>query len=521
MKQLLNTVFAIIIACLACIQHVGPACADNIREPVWAGRFYPASQVELEQVIDNFTRQAKQTKIQIPREGSLKALILPHAGYIYSGLTAAHSSLVLKENQFEKVILMGPDHRIGFNNSAISDVEAYQTPLGLVKLSKDAAALRSQSNLFRSIPDSDMQEHSVEVILPFLQYYIKKFEFIPIVTGMADFKSLAHAIEPLVDEKTLLVASSDLSHYLSYTEAVKRDRETINMILNLESDKLLKSNNRACGKIPISIILNMAGKYGWQPVLLHYSNSGDTAGGRAKVVGYAAIAFYGDLSMQKENNLSKEISDQHGRALVKLARQTILKKLGLKKLGLKKLDPKRLDPKRLGRKIDMPESDSLSEILPELLMDDDLQAQRGTFVTLKIDDRLRGCIGSLSADEPVVEGVRRNAINAAFHDPRFSPLTVEEVDNVEIEISILTEPQFLEYTDSVDLISKLRADVDGVIIRKGAASATFLPQVWKQLPRPDMFLSQLCLKAGLSADTWRKAGLEVKTYQVQYFEENR
>ncbi len=506
MKQLLITIFAIIIACLACIQHVGPACADNIREPVWAGRFYPASQAELEQVIDNFTRQAKQTKIQIPREGSLKALILPHAGYIYSGLTAAHSSLVLKENQFEKVILMGPDHRIGFNNSAISDVEAYQTPLGLVRLSKDAATLRSQSNLFRSIPDSDMQEHSVEVTLPFLQHYIKKFEFIPIVTGRANARSLAHAIEPLIDEKTLLVASSDLSHYLSYTEAVKRDRETINMILNLESDKLLKSNNRACGKIPIGIILNMAGKYGWQPVFLHYSNSGDTAGGRAKVVGYAAIAFYGDLSMQKENNSSKQISNQHGQALVNLARQTILKKLGRKELG---------------RKIDMPEPDSLSEILPELLADDDLQAQRGTFVTLKIDDQLRGCIGSLSADEPVVEGVRRNAINAAFHDPRFSPLTVEEVDNVDIEISILTEPQFLEYTDSVDLISKLRADVDGVIIRKGAASATFLPQVWKQLPRPDMFLSQLCLKAGLSADTWRKAGLEVKTYQVQYFEEKR
>lgn len=497
MKQLLNTVFAIIITCLACIQHVGPVCADNIREPVWAGRFYPASQAELEQVIDNFTRQAKQTKIEIPRKGSLKALILPHAGYIYSGLTAAHSSLVLKENQFEKVILMGPDHRIGFNNGAISDVEAYRTPLGLVKLSKDAAALRSQSNLFRSVPDSDMQEHSLEVVLPFLQHYLKNFELIPIVLGRGDLKKPAHAIEPLLDKKTLLVASSDLSHHLSYSEAVHRDKETINMILNLKSDKLLKSNNRACGIMPILIVLEMAGKYGWQPVLLHYSNSGDTAGGRARVVGYAAIAFYGDLSMQKNNNSSNQISNQHGLALVKLARQTILK--------------------RLGRKIDMSESDSLSEIL----MDDDLQAKRGTFVTLKIDDRLRGCIGSLSSDEPIVEGVRRNAINAAFHDPRFSSLTVEESDNVDIEISILTEPQLLEYVDGADLISKLRVDVDGVIIRKGAASATFLPQVWKQLSRPEMFLSQLCLKAGLSSDTWQKAGLEVKTYQVQYFEENK
>ncbi|MBW2664306.1 MAG: AmmeMemoRadiSam system protein A [Deltaproteobacteria bacterium] len=201
--------------------------------------------------------------------------------------------------------------------------------------------------------------------------------------------------------------------------------------------------------------------------------------------------------MQKNNNSSKQISDQHGQALVKLARQAILK--------------------RLGRKINMFDSDSLSEILS----DDDLQAKRGTFVTLKINSRLRGCIGSLSADESIVEGVRRNAINAAFHDPRFSPLSVEESDNIDIEISILTESRLLEYIDGVDLISKLRVDVDGVILRKGAACATFLPQVWKQLSRPEMFLSQLCLKAGLSADTWQKAGLEVKTYQVQYFEENK
>ncbi|MBW2570544.1 MAG: AmmeMemoRadiSam system protein A [Deltaproteobacteria bacterium] len=201
--------------------------------------------------------------------------------------------------------------------------------------------------------------------------------------------------------------------------------------------------------------------------------------------------------MQKNNNSSKQISDQHGQALVKLARQAILK--------------------RLGRKINMFDSDSLSEILS----DDDLQAKRGTFVTLKINSRLRGCIGSLSADESIVEGVRRNAINAAFHDPRFSPLSVEESDNIDIEISILTESRLLEYIDGVDLISKLRVDVDGVILRKGAACATFLPQVWKQLSRPEMFLSQLCLKAGLSADTWQKAGLEVKIYQVQYFEENK
>jgi AmmeMemoRadiSam system protein A len=144
----------------------------------------------------------------------------------------------------------------------------------------------------------------------------------------------------------------------------------------------------------------------------------------------------------------------------------------------------------------------------------------GTFVTLKIDDQLRGCIGNLTATEPLLEGVRRNAINAAFHDPRFAPLTETELAKVEIEVSILTEPQPLDYIDGADLLTKLRANIDGVIIRKGHASATFLPQVWEQLPEPEDFLSHLCKKAGLSSNAWRDTKLEVQTYQVQYFEEH-
>ena len=133
---------------------------------------------------------------------------------------------------------------------------------------------------------------------------------------------------------------------------------------------------------------------------------------------------------------------------------------------------------------------------------------------------MRGCIGNLTANEPLSEGVRRNAINAAFHDPRFPPLTDKELDEVDIEVSILTEPQPLDYVDGEDLLTRLRVDVDGVIIRKGHASATFLPQVWEQLPDPEEFLGHLCMKAGLSSDAWRQNKLDVLTYQVQYFEES-
>lgn len=148
-----------------------------------------------------------------------------------------------------------------------------------------------------------------------------------------------------------------------------------------------------------------------------------------------------------------------------------------------------------------------------------LQAPCGTFVTLKIGGDLRGCIGTLTGREPLVDGVRTHALNAAFHDPRFGPLTAEELARVNIEVSVLTEPQALSYDGADDLIAKLRPHVDGIILRKGNASATFLPQVWEQLPKPEAFLSHLCLKAGLSADAWRKGPLQVQTYQVQYFEE--
>jgi len=179
--------------------------------------------------------------------------------------------------------------------------------------------------------------------------------------------------------------------------------------------------------------------------------------------------------------------------LIKLARQTISEKLG-----------------RFSEEVD-----------PDSLKDKDFQAHRGTFVTLTIDGQLRGCIGSLEASESILEGIKRNAINAAFRDPRFSDLDEKELDKVDIEVSILTDPQPLEYRDSQDLLAKLRPRVDGVILRKGSAGATFLPQVWEQLPRPEKFLSHLCRKAGLSGDAWKTSRLEIMTYQVQYFEEEK
>ena len=198
--------------------------------------------------------------------------------------------------------------------------------------------------------------------------------------------------------------------------------------------------------------------------------------------------------MQQHDD-SQNMSPEQGQLLVKLARHTL--------------------SQQLSKQIPQKEIDSLNTSLT----DPCFNSSCGTFVTLTIDGKLRGCIGNLTSNASVVSGVRQNAINAAFHDPRFSSLSLPELDRVSIEVSILSEPRPLDYREPADLLNKIRPHIDGVILRKGTASATFLPQVWEQLPQPQDFLTHLCLKAGLASDAWQHSELEISTYQVQYFEE--
>jgi AmmeMemoRadiSam system protein A/AmmeMemoRadiSam system protein B len=395
------------------------------------------------------------------------------------------------------VVLMGPDHRVGFTDAAVSDADGWRTPLGRVPLHPDARKLCRGSRQFRPIPASDSSEHSLEVILPFLQSYLENFQLVPLVLGACDTRQVARAIDPLLDNKALLVVSTDLSHYLAYEQAVRRDKSTIDAILALNPDAVLAAENGACGKYSVAVLLELARRHHWHPVLLNYANSGDTAGDRTQVVGYAAIAFFGEEPMSSPPDSRIVLSENQGSALVTLARLTLLEHFK------QHLTSERRDRVRA------------------TLADPALQAPCGTFVTLKIGSQLRGCIGSLVGHEPLAEGVRTNALNAALHDPRFRPLTAEELDRVAIEVSVLTTPQPLEYADAADLAARLRPHVDGVTIRKGFSSATFLPQVCEQLPDVETFLYHLCQKAGLPGDAWRKGNLQVETYQVQYFEEGR
>jgi AmmeMemoRadiSam system protein A len=201
------------------------------------------------------------------------------------------------------------------------------------------------------------------------------------------------------------------------------------------------------------------------------------------------------MTVEKSN--CQALSAKQGQCLVRLARLTLAH--------------------RLHQTVATDEAHSLETALQAPIF----ACRCGTFVTLKKSGTLRGCIGTLAADAPLAENVRRNALNAAFQDPRFPPLTPEEFHQIDIEVSILTPPAPLTYTDAERLLDMLRPGIDGVILRKGGASATFLPQVWQQLPRREDFLLHLCLKAGLPAQAWRDGDLQIETYQVQYFEEER
>ncbi len=469
-----------------------PATADIVRQPVFAGRFYPQDPDRLHRLLTELDAEARATPVPLPAGGILKALVLPHAGYVYSGWTAAHAGQVLRGRHYAKVIVVAPDHRVGLRNAVISDVDAYQTPLGRIRLHPDAGRLRRRNPLFGSSHRSDNHEHALEVVLPYLQHYLGPFELVPIVLGPGDIDRLADALTPLLEADTLLVISSDLSHYLPYEKARAHDRKTLDLITRLAVDALGQRENCACGKIPLQVLMTLARRLEWEPVLLHYANSGDTAGDKGRVVGYAALAFFG-ADAGEGARPPEDLSRHQGARLVSLARETITAAI------------------RNGR----------FEGAPDLSLQETavFDQRRGNFVTLQTRGRLRGCIGKLVTDEPLHVSVSRNALGAAFRDPRFPPLAASELETLSISVSVLSPPKRLDYRDANDLLERIVPHRDGVILQQGAARATFLPQVWEQLPEPEVFLSALCRKAGLPPDSWRRGKLVVHTYRAQSFDE--
>ena len=260
-----------------------------IRRPVVAGTFYPDEPLVLKNMIDGYLHQATVEKLKVQP----KALIVPHAGYVYSGPVAAYAFKLIERYSYKKVILLGPSHHFSFDNLVSCAKGYWQTPFGKVEqLSKgDFPKLKYKKEIIES-SEIHEQEHSLEIQLPFLQTVLSDFQIFPLLTGaIINYKKISDILLSIYDEKTLFLISSDLSHYLPYNEAKMTDKVTIDAILANDVQRFNKYGN-ACGKTSIEILLNIANKKQWKSKLLCAMNSGETSGDKKQVVGYASIVYH-------------------------------------------------------------------------------------------------------------------------------------------------------------------------------------------------------------------------------------
>ncbi|MFA6563314.1 MAG: AmmeMemoRadiSam system protein B [Verrucomicrobiia bacterium] len=475
--------------------------AGVIREPAVAGLFYPKDPQQLSRTIDMLLASAQPASVG----GELKALICPHAGYPYSGLTAAFGYKVLAARDVKTVFLLAGSHYVAFQGASVCAADIYRTPLGDVKISDKSKALAKlppfmleprvpmrrpdwsvQSSRSAPPPGEDTPEtweHSGEVEVPFLQKVLKPFEMVSMVFGQTDPAAAAQALASQLDDHSLVVVSTDLSHYKPYDQARQLDTRTVTAILNMAPDAI--AGEDACGWMPVRTLLHLAKMKGWKPKLLDYRNSGDTSGNKSGgVVGYTAIAF----TTPEQESFNKE----ERKLLLELARRTVKEVVTANRLPT-------VDPKTLPAKFAEP---------------------KGCFVTLTENGALRGCIGNIMPQMPLYQAVISNAQSAAVRDHRFQPVRPDELDKLEVEVSVLTVPQPLAFSSPDDLLAKLKPHRDGVVLQVNGRGATYLPQVWEQIPDKVMFLNTLSEKAGCAPDAWRGPGTAVGIYHVEAFKES-
>lgn len=449
----------------------------NIRRAAVAGTFYYDSPNRLLSYVNNLLDHATDQ----PDVG--KAIIAPHAGHIYSGPIAAsaYRSLRKRQKQIKKVVLIGPSHYVGFMGLAVSTTDFYETPLGNIPLDKDLAKRALKVKEVVTMDHANLQEHSLEVHLPFLQATLQDFSLLPIIIGDTSSETIASVLDKVWGgDETLIICSTDLSHYMDYKGAQAKDQVTVESILNGELDKLTHHN--ACGLTPIKGLIKTVQRKKLTAKLIDLRNSGDTAGDRERVVGYASFLI------DSKAKLDLVFSRQEQLTMLKLARNSLQEKL----LNNEKL------PSAINK-------------LPDI--------SAATFITLTKNGQLRGCIGSLVPYRTLRQDIIQNAYAAAFRDPRFPTLKANELKDLSVSISIHSQPKVIQFESEQDLLTKLKPGFDGLILTEGNKRGTFLPSVWDELPSAELFLNHLKEKAGLTADYWSDT-IQIERYDSIYINES-
>ncbi len=474
---------------------------DNVREPAAAGRFYPANGEVLKKDIMSYLASANK-----PAKGELtRAIIVPHAGYIFSGHTAATAfASIPADADYDNIFLIGTSHRYSYEGAAVYYSGDFLTPLGKVTVNKEIGKKLEESSVYFFTKDeAHLPEHSLEVQLPFIQcHFNKDIPIVPILVGTGNplaIKAIAKALQPWFTSRNLFIISSDFSHYPSYEDACRVDKQTMEAILTGDPDTFMKTIKEVqsegtdglatamCGWSSGLILLYLtSNEHGLTYKHLEYRNSGDTPqGDKEQVVGYQAIT----VVQTKEKNIASDpgftLTAQEKKFLLQIARDAIKSKLFSTKMPA--IDQSKLTP-----------------VLKQPL---------GAFVTLTIDGQLRGCIGQFMPADPLYEVVESMAVSAAFNDSRFQNLTAEEYPDIRIEISVLGPLR------KINNINEIVIGKHGLYIKKGIYSGTLLPQVpgdrgWTV----EEFLGYTSRdKAGIGWTGWKDA--EIFVYEAIVFGE--
>lgn len=479
-----------------------PSYPNSIRKSILAGSWYSASKATLEKNIKSYFEKAQPTDLN---NESLIAIAVPHAGHIYSGTVAAHSFKHIKKGQFKTVVLIGPSHHHYFTGVSVNNAQNYETPLGVAYTNLDLAnTLIEQNKWISYVPDAHKKEHSLEIQIPFIQYIDPDLRIVIMVMGAQTRQNVdivANALFNVLKDRNdvLVLASTDYSHFFNEQQAHTLDQTCIDHILQKDVKGLMSSLGdktcQMCGGGPCAAVLSYGLKKGVTNVYLEkYATSADVTGDSSNVVGYAAFSMTAPppTTTPKPEPKEKElVSKDEKHFLLQLAR-------------------KRVDSIVKGTIFTEPDTSQLTPIMKEKM---------GCFVTLHKYGDLRGCIGYILPKDPLYKCVIANAINACQNDMRFTPVKPNELENIDVEISVLTVPKKLEYSDPQDLLNKLRPGIDGVIVKSGWHQSTYLPQVWEQLPDKEDFLSRLCSKSGASKNCWKSKSTTIEIYQAIVFSE--
>jgi MEMO1 family protein len=505
---------ALVVASFAAIPSAGRLQAPPplVLPDAHAGAFYPEAPAALKAAIEGYVRDAVPTRVKDPR-----VLVVPHAGIIFSGQIAADAFAQTRGMAIETVILLGANHTTrSFSKASVFDGQAWATPLGTVSVDRPLAEAIVKANV-GAVWDRTLheREHSIAVQLPFLQVLHPRAAIVPIVIGSPDpalCERLGKTIARLtLDRRVLIVASSDLAHYPAENDARRLDAGTLEAIVSGAPASLLVRNEqdlrsaelpaapglvtRACGLGPLLVATEAARALGAaRGVVLSYANSADTVFGTPdRVVGYGAVAFAagaggGDSTalavVRPEGETTLDAADK--RVLLRLARETLARQFDSETAPLPRGGSARL------------------------------QRTSGAFVTLKVrgSGALRGCVGRIAGDGPLIRLVSTMSLAAAFADRRFTPLTKRELPGVEIEVSVLTAPR--QVRGAADIV----LGRDGVVLQLGDRSAVFLPYVAEEQgwSRDDM-LDNLAVKAGLDRSAWRDRRAKFLVFQTDTFSE--